>query len=128
MPQLADIVTFSKRKESRKERLGPWSEFEPLFSQLRQATNSSNDEVMKLIGYSGATMLSAWKKEGVPTLAFFSAKYHLHDLKVETKREVIKQFTFDELTGLFAALNYWTLPEEARRGLIKKIAKELQND
>lgn len=53
MPQLSEIVNISKRRESRKERVVQWLEFEPLFNQLRTTTNSSAEEVMRLCGYSG---------------------------------------------------------------------------
>lgn len=125
MPQLADVVTFSKRKESRKERVIPWADFEPLLSQLRQAADCNQEEAMRLIGYGGGTMINTWKKEGAPILAVNALRYILADLNVPQEKKVEKQFSFDELTALFAALQGWHVEDDVKRALTKKIAREM---
>ena len=128
MPQLADIATFSKRKASRKERIVPWLDFEPYLNQLRTKASCTTTEALQLIGYGGATQLSNWRREGVPLIALNAIRYILHDMNIEVERPAVKQFTFDELTGLFAALQSWTLPDDTRKALVKRVAREIQND
>lgn len=124
MPQLSEVVTFSKRRESRKGRIVPWEEFEPLLNQLRQAADCNQDYAMRLIGYGGGTMINAWRKEvGVPILAINSIKWVLHDLKIDPSRpEPIKQFSYSDLLIILSAL---ARDHENNRSLISHVAKEI---
>lgn len=126
MPQLADVVHISKRRESRKDRTVPWAEFEPYFNQLRTALDANQDDTCKYIGYGGGTVIATWRRDGVPTLAFNAIRWALYDLKQPAPAvKPTLQFTFDELGDLFDTVRGRALPDEARRALLKKLAVEL---
>ncbi len=122
-PQLSEVV--SKRVQSRKERIVPWTEFEPFLNQLRQALDCSNDDAMRTIGYGGSTIVAGWKRAGVPIRALNAIRYVLHDLKIpleEKRPEVVKQFSYDDLLIILSAL---AKEREQNRGLIAAVAKEI---
>jgi len=123
MPQLAEIANFKRARTT-----APWAEFEPLLHQAIQATNSNQTQVMEAVGYSSG-VIAAWRKaDKVPLSAKYGMLGLLTELRVSVERPAIKQFTFDELTGLFAALQGWTLPNDTRKALVKRVAREIQND
>lgn len=123
MNQLADVVTFSKRRESRKERVIPWNEFEPYLNQLRTQSNCSIDEAMRICGYSGGTMLSQWRQQGAPILALNAIRWVLHDLQIPAPAaKAEKQFAYGDLLTILGALAQAPTQD---RGLIAIVAKEI---
>lgn len=125
MPQLSEVVTFSKRAQSRKERIVPWAEFEPFLNQLRQALGCNNDDAMRTVGYGGGTTIAAWKRDGVPILALNAIRYVLHDLQIpleEKKSAVVRQFSRYDLLMILSAL---AKEPEQNSTLITSIAKEI---
>lgn len=121
MPQLAEVVTIKKHMQ-----IVPWSEVEPLFNQAIQATNSNITQVLAVIGYSSSSVYANWRDRGqAPVRAKYALLGLLSELRVKVERPVEKQFTFEELTGLFAALQGWPVPDETRRTLTKKIANAI---
>ncbi len=126
MPQLSEVVTISKRRESRRERLVPWSEFEPLLSRLRQALDASQNEACQYVGYSGGTMITTWRNEGVPIVAVNAFKWALHDLgQPALAPKAPRVFTPDELGNLLNAVLGNPVRDAERAALIAKIAGEL---
>lgn len=120
MPQLAEVMTIKRRRQC-----VPWDNFAPLLNQAIQATNSSQTQVMETTGYSDS-VIAAWRKANeVPLCAKYTILGLLAELRIKVERPIGKEFSFDELTGLFAALQGWSLPDDTRRQLTKKIANAL---
>lgn len=122
--QMADIVSIKPNKH---RSLGSLEEFEALCSQLRQALNiTSNGEVMSYIGYAGGSNLSDWRKKGqVPTVAVNAAKGVLADLRVVPQARVVRPFSSEELSRIFALCVGIDIPPEQKGPLLAKLAKEL---
>jgi hypothetical protein len=123
MVTLGEVVTL--RAKGYQERLTTWDKFDPLLSQLRQKMDCSNDEALQLIGYSGATMISAWRKRGVPILAVNAAVGVLSELGEKPIRRRRESWTYEEWSLIFATLNGIEVHRDNRRNLARKVAAEI---
>ncbi len=127
-PEPANLAN-SSRRTNRAERVVPWSEFDPLLSQLRQALGNNVSEIMRVMGYAGGTHVAEWRRSGtVPILAMNAAKWLLHELKLPMpapERKPIRQFDHAELKTLFALVIGLPVPAELTKSLSAKIAAEL---
>ena len=104
----------------------PFSEIEPLLERAQRTSNASATEVLRCIGYNSSSAAANWRTRGTAPL---KVKQALLGMLSEFETPLVhKQFTFDELTGLFAALQGWTIPPDVKQMLIKKIIKEMQSD
>jgi hypothetical protein len=116
----------------------PFEQFEPLLIRIRQAYNCSQKDALQLMGYNGSSVYAAWGESGAPVTAVNAAKGVLADLgegnsvvieqpalPMAVPVEAERQFGFDELSHLFAALHGIALPQEAHRALIRKLAREI---
>jgi hypothetical protein len=129
MPQLSEIVHISKRRESRKDRVVPWAEFEPYLNQLRVALNSTTqDDTFRHVGYGGGSMVSSWRRDGAPVVALNAFRWALHELGQAPKAGTAPRpsaFTTDDLGHLLSA-TLGNPPRDAERAaLVRKIAAEL---
>jgi hypothetical protein len=122
--QMADIVQI---KHTKRRSVVPIAEFEALFSQLRQALHPATvGEVMEHLGYAGGSHLAEWRKKGnAPVLAINAAKGVLAELRVAPQARVVRPFSTEELSRIFALCVGIDIPPEQKGPLLAKLAKEL---
>jgi len=102
----------------------PYAEIEPLLNLVKNSCGSSESQVLMTIGYSN-NAATDWRQLGMVPLR---VKYGLLGLAAELKLKDTsrqKQFNFDELAAMFAALNGMDVPVERRQKLVKKLAAEM---
>lgn len=132
MPSFADatskVTPLYKKRPKLERNWVAFSEFEPYYNQLRTSTNASQDECLRLIGYAGGSHLGEWRKSNsVPALAINAIRWILHEMQIpqpdKPANEPTVTFEFDELADLFAAVRGLPVSDEARKALVRKIAK-----
>lgn len=119
------------RARKRQARLIPFEKFEPLLFEIRSHFNCSRDEALRLIGYAGATTLSDWRRYGTPMLASNAARGVLAIANLPQPMPPDPpepDFTFEELTELFALLRGYQVGPAVRKLLIGKVARLLAED
>ena len=122
--QTAEVVKMTKT--STKTTISvPWSEVAPLIERLRSSLGCSQDEAMKMVGYTG-TAVASWSRQGTaPTRVKYALIGALADLGIRQEATVVKQFDHAELTDLFGCVAGFAVPEDRRRSLVAKLAAEL---
>lgn len=108
----------------RKHQSVPFSEVEPIINKALEVSKDSETYIMESIGYSNSP-IAEWRNHNrVPVRAKYALEGFIAEHSTPPK---VPQFSFDELTALFAALSGWRVPEEVRKTLVRKIAAEMQS-
>lgn len=106
----------------------PFSDVEPLLNLLKNSMGIEETELLRTVGYSSNIANQEWRKEQkVPLRAKYALLGLAAELKLKMEQKPIRQFTFKELTLLFAVLSgmEFSVDEGDRRALVAKIAAEL---
>ena len=104
----------------------PWSEVEPLFSQIRTSLDCPAGEVLRTIGYDSSSSVAKWTKDGrCPLRVKYALLGMAAELQVQQHQPKTITFSHQELADIFGLTLGLILPGASLHALQAKLSKAL---